>query len=146
MIVDFDACSLYPSSMGRLLLPTGKPQKITIPFEDVLSHLMDEQQIEKTNDKFISAFVVKIKITKINKARKMPIIILKDKQVNRYLNVNTTMMVDYIYFQDLIQYQEIEYEFIEGVMWVGNRDKSLSETIKKVYDIRKEMKRNNGCV
>ena len=139
-IVDFDACSLYPSAMARLYLPEGKPIKMTVDVHELLPHLMEEQQIFPTAEKYISAFVVRIEILKINKPRKMPIVMVKTKQINSYKNLPCCMTVDNIYLEDLIKYQEIEFRFIDGIYWEGNKNIDLSETIKKVYNIRKEMK------
>ncbi|ELP92048.1 hypothetical protein EIN_292070, partial [Entamoeba invadens IP1] len=79
VLYDYDACSLYPSAIHRLKLATGKP--IVIPNEflnsSILDHLMLEQQLEQTNERYISAFIVDIEITKVNKELHFPIICKK---------------------------------------------------------------------
>ncbi|EAL44459.2 DNA polymerase, putative [Entamoeba histolytica HM-1:IMSS] len=141
-IVDFDACSLYPSAMKRLLIPTGYPKMIDKPIEFMFEHLMDEQQMIPTNDKFISYFVVRIKINKVGKPRNMPIILKRTKGINEYVNECVEMVVDSIYLQDLIRYQEIEFEAKEGIYWEGEKSDLLSKEIEKVYNIRADMKKN----
>ncbi|EDR22667.1 hypothetical protein, conserved [Entamoeba dispar SAW760] len=142
-IVDFDACSLYPSAIVRLYLPMGAPNQMFHPIEWYLEHLMDEQQFEPSETKFISYFIVTIVITKINKKRKMPIIIKKIKGINHYVNEETTMIVDSIYLQDLIKYQEIKFKMVQGVYWKGSKVGLFKEKIKEIYRIRKEMKQVN---
>ena len=142
LIADFDACSLYPSAMHRLYLPTGKPKMIIGNNKKyVIEKLMEEKQIEPTEEKYISAFVVTIKITKVGKKRAFPLIMKKEESTNQYVNECTTMIVDHIYLQDLIEYQEIEYEIIEGIYWEGKKDTSLSEYISKIYNLRLEFKK-----
>ena len=142
LIADFDACSLYPSAMNRLYLPTGKPKMIIGNNKKyVIEKLMEEKQIEPTEEKYISAFVVTIKITKVGKRRAFPLIMKKEESTNQYVNECTTMIVDHIYLQDLIEYQEIEYEIIEGIYWEGKKDTSLSEYISKIYNLRLEFKK-----
>ena len=142
LIADFDACSLYPSAMHRLYLPTGKPKMIIGNNKKyVIEKLMEEKQIEPTEEKYISAFVVTIKITKVGKRRAFPLIMKKEESTNQYVNECTTMIVDHIYLQDLIEYQEIEYEIIEGIYWEGKKDTSLSEYISKIYNLRLEFKK-----
>ncbi|BFU22031.1 DNA polymerase, putative [Entamoeba histolytica] len=140
-IVDFDACSLYPSAMKRLLIPTGYPKMITQSIQFIFEHLMDEQQMIPTNDKFISYFVVRIKINKVGKIRKMPIIVKKVKGINEYVNECLEMVVDSIYLEDLIKYQEIEYEVKEGIYWEGEKTDLLSKEIENIYNIRANMKK-----
>ena len=57
-LYDYDACSLYPSAVHRLKLATGKPIVVPpewcSPSKYLLEHLMDEQQLNPTEEKFIS--------------------------------------------------------------------------------------------
>ena len=159
---DYDACSLYPSAMNRLLLPTGKcypmlNQKI----EWYLEHLMDEQQKEPTEDKFISYFVCKIRITKIHQHLEFPLICVRREELNEYIDIDYLsenpdhfvyeMYVDSIYLSDLIKYQGIEFEnctdqnkYTEGVYWRGEKTSIMSDTIKTIYDQRVELKKQKN--
>ncbi|GAB1227695.1 hypothetical protein ENUP19_0351G0005 [Entamoeba nuttalli] len=138
-IVDFDACSLYPSAIARLYLPLSSTNRMFHPSEWYL----DEQQFEPTETKFISYFVVTIEITKVNKIRKMPIIIKKVNGINQYVNEETTMTVDSIYLEDLIKYQEIEFKVVQGIYWKGTKVGLFKEKIKEIYRVRKEMKQSH---
>ncbi|EDS88927.1 DNA polymerase, putative [Entamoeba histolytica HM-1:IMSS] len=139
-IVDFDACSLYPSAVARLFLPSGAPRVMNKPLQWYLEHLMEEQQYETTQERFISYFIVTIEITKVNKKRKMPIIIKKVNGINQYVNEPTIMTVDSIYLEDLLKYQEIEFNVKEGIYWDGGKASLFKEKIKEIYDIRKQKK------
>ncbi|ELP87597.1 hypothetical protein EIN_145810 [Entamoeba invadens IP1] len=121
-LYDYDACSLYPSVIHRLKLATGKP--IVIPQEScnktILNHLMLEQQLEPTNERYISAFIVDIEITKVNKHLHFPIITKKDKKGNHNVNECCTMRVDNNMLEDMIKFQQIEFNIIRGYYWTGN--------------------------
>lgn len=159
-IVDYDACSLYPSAMHRLYLPQGRLHIMTKPTSYYLEHLMDEDQIEPTEDKFISAFIVRINIKKINKHLDFPLT-CKRGITNVYTDyeeingVNEDHMAwtgvyTHIQLQDLIKYQGIEFDDIineidncisTGVYWADKKSSRLSETIQYVYNKRVELKK-----
>ncbi|ELP87116.1 hypothetical protein EIN_496210 [Entamoeba invadens IP1] len=126
-LYDYDACSLYPSAIHRLKLATGKP--IVIPQEScnktILNHLMLEQQLEPTYERYISAFIVKIEITKVNKHLHFPIITKKDKKV--------IIIVDNIMLEDMIKFQQIEFNIIRGYYWTGCKSNiiNLRSQLKK---------------
>ena len=142
VVVDFDACSLYPSAMSRLYLPTGVPNLILDKAKGWLfDHLMDEKTTIANEEKFISCFIVTIVITKVGKKLDFPLIVKKVNGVNFNVNEdNIEMTVDNIYLEDLIKYQEIEFEIKEGIYWKGNKSDKLSKEIKKVYDLRNKYK------
>ncbi|EDR21767.1 hypothetical protein, conserved [Entamoeba dispar SAW760] len=143
-IVDFDACSLYPSAIHRLRLPTGYPFLMTKPINWYWERLMSEDQVTPNEEKFISFFIVKITVTNVGKHRKMPIIFNKIKGTNNYINDGAEMVVDSIYLEDLIKYQSIEYEVQEGIYWCGHKIDTFSKEIEKVYSFRATMKRDKN--
>lgn len=149
-IVDFDACSLYPSAMSRLFIPTGMPKKLDVDENTkqwLLNSTMSEEQIESTNERFISNYVVTIKIKKVNIKLDFPLIVKKVNGVNYNVNEdNIFMTVDNIYLEDLIKYHNIEYEIIEGVYWYGNKSIKLSQSIRKTYDLRNKYKREKNAL
>lgn len=145
IVVDFDACSLYPSAMSRLYLPKGIPKTLEVRNDTkcwLMEHLMGEKDVKSDENKFISCFIVTIKITKCGKDLDFPLIVKKVNGVNFNVNENDiTMTVDNIYLEDLIKYHKIDYEVIDGIYWVGDKSTKLSEEIKKVYDLRNHYKR-----
>ena len=125
MISDFDGVSLYPSAMYRMCsesgVPKGKAKRITSDF--------------LTKD----YYVVKIKITKINKQQKNPFIALRTKDGIDYINKIDEAMITYvdkITLEDYIKFHEIEYEFIDGIYWNEGFNPSLGFLVKELFDCR----------
>ena len=147
-IYDYDACSLYPSAMKRLFLPTGIPNKIPdelLNFDLLNSLTMSENQIIATKDKYISCYIVEIEITEIGIERHFPLITLKDEKGGN-LNINKLgkMFVSNITLEDLIKFQKIKFKIIKGVYWTGNKSSKLSETIQYLYDFRLRLKKEKN--
>ena len=139
-LYDYDACSLYPSAVYRLKLATGKP--IVIPEEwcgdstYLLDHLMEEQQLNPTDDKYISAFIADIDITSVGKELAFPIIMEKTKQGNKNVNKCCSMRVDNYELEDLIKFQQIKFTIKRGYYWTGARTDLFSKEMKRIYDLR----------
>lgn len=152
-IFDADVNSEYPYSMSQLYLIEGIPQIIT-DFDFVLKHTMPIEQIIQTEDKYISAFLARIKITKINKPCRFPLICIKKNGVNQYVNEPGFMNVDNIEFFALLRDQEIEYEFIDGMYWgslteekySGKKDISIREKIVNLYKMRQAYKKQDSTI
>ena len=136
-LCDFDAVSLYPSAMARLYTVEGKPKVI---------------QPDQLNLEFLSqqsAYVVKIIITKVNKHYAFPLIMRKVNGLN--LNDDNlkegetvTMYVDNIELEDLINFQQIEFEFVKGYYWSGKRDYSIQKEIRNIFNKRLEYKKQKN--
>jgi hypothetical protein len=54
------------------------------------------------------------------------------------------MFVDMIMLQDLIEFQDISFTFVDGYVMKGNRDHRIREVIKKLYDLRVEYKKTKN--
>lgn len=134
-ICDYDAVSLYPSAMARLWTVEGRPNVISD------SHL---------NLEFLSkqaAYIVEIKITAVHKHYPFPLIVQKINGLNVNCDEITepiTMVVDNIMLEDLINFQQIEFEFIKGYYWDGERDTRIQDEIKKIFQKRVEYKRQKN--
>lgn len=99
LLCDFDAVSLYPSAMARLYTVEGRPEVI---------------KPEQLNLEFLSkqgAYIVEIKITKVNKHYPFPLIVRKVNGLN--LNDDNlkegetlNIIVDNISLEDLIEFQK----------------------------------------
>ena len=134
-LCDYDAVSLYPSAMARLWTVEGMPKVI----ED-----------DQLNMNFLSkqtAYIVQIKILKVNKHYPFPLIVQKKDGLN--LNDDNitdpiTMIVDNIYLEDLIHFQEIEFELIKGYYWNGKKDFRIREEIQKIFNKRVEYKKQKN--
>ena len=148
-IVDFDACSLYPSAMKRLYLPSGEcfcsnnPIEVKKLFND---NLMIENQIIADNDKFISYMILHVKITKINKQRNFPLLSYQTNGINLYTNeiIGKEVYLTSIELEDFIEYQDGEVEFIDAIYWTGNKDNRMSQYIEKCYNLRREYKKEGN--
>ena len=134
-ICDYDAVSLYPSAMARLWTVEGRPNVISD------SHL---------NLEFLSkqaAYIVEIKITAVHKHYPFPLIVQKINGLNVNCDEITepiTIVVDNIMLEDLINFQQIEFEFIKGYYWDGERDTRIQDEIKKIFQKRVEYKRQKN--
>lgn len=158
-IVDYDACSLYPSAMHRLYIPTGEIFLMDKPTSYYIDHLMDEDQVEPTEEKFISHFIVQININHVRKHLDFPLTCKRgltnvytdfekdscDKDAMCWSGVYTSIQLE-----DLIKYQGIEFTDVKnekdgypasGIYWVGKKSTLLSESIECVYNRRAEMKK-----
>ncbi len=157
-IVDYDACSLYPSAMHRLYIPTGEIYVMDKPVSYYLEHLMDEDQIEPTEEKFISHFICEVNINKIRNHLDFPLT-CKRGVTNEYVDYEVSSndkdavcwsgVYTSIQLEDMIKYQGLEFTDIKnekdnypasGIYWVGRKSTLLSETIQHVYKRRAEMK------
>ena len=140
---DFDAVSLYPSAMARLYTVEGKPQVINV------------KKVNAKRDEFLKyfqdkgAYIVEIKITKVNKHYPFPLIVRKVNGLN--LNDDNlaegetlNMVVDNITLEDLIEYQQIEFEILRGYAWFGKRDYTIQKEIRKIFNKRLEYKKQKN--
>ena len=140
---DFDAVSLYPSAMARLYTVEGKPQVINV------------EKVNAKRDEFLKyfrdngAYIVEIKITKINKHYPFPLIVrkigglnLNDDNLAEGETIN--MVVDNITLEDLIEYQQIEFEILRGYAWFGKRDYTIQKEIRKIFNKRLEYKKQKN--
>ena len=146
---DFDACSLYPSAMARLFTVEGTPKVLTNEMFDkdyLINHSFTEDQTNPTKDRFISYYIVEIEITKVGINRDFPLIVERTKINNMNVNKPVKMVVDMIELEDKIKYQEIEFNILKGYYWDGNRDHRIRETIKKLFQLRAEYKKQGNSI
>lgn len=134
-LCDYDAVSLYPSAMARLWTVEGIPKVIE---EDQLNMEFLSQQ---------SAFIVEIKITAVHKHYPFPLIVQKINGLNVNCDEITepiNVIVDNIFLEDLINFQQIEFELIKGYYWDGKKDYRIQEEIKKIFQKRVEYKQQKN--
>ena len=144
---DFDACSLYPSAMRRLWTVSGKPKVMTpdmLNTEFLINHAFTEDQTAPSSERFISAYVVDIVITKVNKSLRFPLIVKREDGLNVNTNECCEMRVDNLMLEDLVKYQEIECDVVRGYYWSDRRDHTIRKVIKQVYDKRRELKKEGN--
>lgn len=146
-IDDIDACSLYPSAMSIMKIPKGVPKKFeSLTYENRRNNIFDEndkQYIEKCikNEK-INGAILRIKITDIGRTLKFPLVCKKDYSgVIQYENyVGGEMIIDDVYFMDLLKWQQISYELLEMIYWDEGYSTKINDCIKTIYNKRAEAK------
>ncbi|ELP89313.1 hypothetical protein EIN_323560 [Entamoeba invadens IP1] len=102
---------------------------------------MLEQQLEPTNERYISAFIVDIEISKVNKHLHFPNITKKDNKGNHNVNEFCTMRVDNVMLENMIKFQQIEFNIIRGYYWTGCKSNMFSNEIEKIYNLRYQLKK-----
>ena len=132
-IVDFDAVSLYPSSMFSLDgFPIGCPK--------ILSS--NELNINFLNS--ITYYYIEIQITKVNKNLKFPLqpFIFEKEQSKQYINDlnNKKFIVDKITLEELINYQNIEFNIIRGYYFNEGFNVKIKNCIDYLFNKRLELK------
>lgn len=140
---DFDACSMYPSAMIRICRQYGFPTK-------EWERIGDWSQTKSNPEQY---YVVKIKITKIGKQIQIPVVCVKTDKGSDYINEVRSeqgfeiVTVDRITLEDMIKFQEIEYEFIEGVtVSLKDANKELGPKIMDLYKERLKIKKSNPAM
>ena len=138
-IADYDGVSLYPSAIYRLCddygLPKGKAKQI---------ETLNKVELDKKYD----YYMVKIKITKINKYQDLAMVSYKDDdgilQYTNIINEPIISYVDMITLADWIKFQEIEYEIIDGIYYNNGFNKTMGIIIKHLFDERLKHKKQKN--
>jgi hypothetical protein len=127
---DFDAVSLYPSAMERLGgVLKGRPKIITD---------LTYECIKNTDGYFIEIIV-----NEVNKKYKFPLMSNKDDDGIRVFSnqmIGQTLFVDKNTLEDLIEFHEIKFTIIRGYYYDEGRNYKLKDTIRYLFDKRKEQK------
>ena len=151
-LADFDAVSLYPSAMNRLYCVKGKPEVLK-PEELNTTYLLNNtcaEDKQPNKNKSISAYVVEIQITNINKHLAFPCVVYKDKTTNTNKNddsenaIGKTAVVDNITLEDWIKYNGLECEIIRGYKWTGEKSFLIREVIQNLHLLRCEYKKTHN--
>jgi hypothetical protein len=94
-------------------------------------------------------YIVKIRINKINKFQQIPSVSYKDQNdllvyTNEVPDGGIITYVNKITIEDYVQYQQIEYEILEGIYWNSSSFNVLGEKIEHLYRLRfiEKMKKN----
>lgn len=136
-IDDFDAVSLYPSAMLRLLgFLKGAPK--------VLNH--DQLNMEFLNKQ--DGFFIQCKILSIQ-PRRFPLSSRKnEKGIRIFTNdmIGHTVYIDMIALEDLIKYQKAEIEVIRGYYFNEGRNDKIRTIIKYLFDQRKKYKEEGNPI
>jgi len=135
-IVDFDACSLYPSAvkeLGGYLQGTPK--------------VMNKDDF--SNWREFDGVFVHVKVTKIGKNRVFPLLSVKNESgIRNFSNdvVGKEFYMDKISLEDFINFQQGEVEFIRGYYFNEGLNKISSKLIQKLYSERKKKKKEGNYI
>ena len=136
-VEDFDGVSLYPSSMKRLCQEYGLPKGVI------------KKGIENSFEYYESKdwYIVKILLKKINKKIQIPCVSVHgDEGQLKYINEISSpieLYVDRITLKDYIQFQDIEFDILEGIYWDQGFNKKIGQVIEKLHNDRCIYKKTN---
>lgn len=131
-INDFDAVSLYPSSMLRLTYPIGTPK------------ILEDLSMEFLRN--TDAYFVEIRINKVGIKRAFPLLSHYDDNKRNYTNdlEGEVIIVNNITLEDLIKFQEVEFTILRGYYYNEGFNDKIQEIIQNVFNERKRLKKEKN--
>lgn len=132
---DFDAVSLYPSAMYDMKgFLKGLPKVIT--------------NLDYNVVKNYDGYFVQIKIKKIGIKRKFALCsyIDSDKGVRNFTNdlIGEIIYIDKTGLEDLIKFQQVEFEIVKGYYFDQGHNNKINEVIKFIFDKRLQLKKEKN--
>jgi len=130
-IADYDANSLYPSTMDRLGKMGGYLQG--------LPKIINKNQLNMDFLNTVNSYYIKILVKKINIKRKFPLLsILNNKGIRQFTNniINQYIYIDKISLEDVIKFQGIEFDIIQGYYFNEGRNNKIEKVINYLYNER----------
>ena len=134
-IMPVDANSLYPSALVKTGFIKGKPKK-----------LMPGSTYENIKD--YTHYFIRIKIKKVGRSLLFGLQSVKDE--NGILNFTNDLCNNKIHYvdknglEDLIKYQKIEFDIIDGIYYDEGRNYDIKNLVDELYFIRqKRVKEEN---
>lgn len=138
-VQDFDGVSLYPSAMDRLESIGGIIQGIP----KILPENTTYEDLKKYDGYF-----VKINVTKIGIERGFPLLSRKNEEgIREFRNDLTgTHYVDKITLEDMIKFQNVEFEILKGYYFDEGRNPKVGKVIRHLFETRKKEKANGNPI
>lgn len=131
---DFDAVSLYPSAMKRMKgFLKGKPKVLKNLTYDFL-----KQQ---------DGYFVEIKIKSIGVKRDFSLMSYKnDEGIRMFSNdmINKIIKVDKCTLEDLIEFQQIDFDIIRGYFFNNGYNNKINKVIEYIFSKRLELKKQKN--
>lgn len=147
---DYDFVSLYPTAMYLLWVTDGFPELIKGEYnQDDIKRLFcpPEMNIEDENNYPFKDGCIHVVFINTKKARHFPNLCIKDEKtkLNNYVNYDNKKVdtwVNVIDVFNLIEYQNAEIKWDGAVVWRGNRHYEIRESIKNLFEFRKNNKKH----
>lgn len=129
-ISDYDAVSLYPSAMARMPgFLKGKP-KILEP------HMLNQEFLDQQDGYFVHA-----RVTKVGIRRAFPLLTcIKEDGTRLFSNDIEEIRVDKVSLEDLIKFQKVEVEILDGTYYNEGHNSKICEVMKELFELRKQKK------
>ena len=139
---DFDAVSLYPSSMKRLKgFVKGKPTRIPSSMLRRYSLFVEDEQFSPFTDFFIKIRIVGEPGIKLQ----FPLMSFIDEETETRTFTNDMedqiLYVDRCQLQDLVRFQKIQFHIIDGVYFSDGRNEKLYDVITHLFQMRLKRKK-----
>ena len=132
-ISDFDAVSLYPSAMNRMDgFLKGRPKVI--------------KNFEPNN---YDGYFIKIKITRIGKKYNFPCAsVLSEDGIRNFTNdlVGKEIYMDKVGLEDLVNFQDVDYDFIMGYYYDEGRNTKIKDTMRHLFNQRLKFKKEKNPI
>ena len=126
-IADFDGVSLYPSAMARIEgYLMGAPKPIT-----------PETDLTK-----VDGYFARVRITRVGKHRSFPLVSIVKNGVRNFTNdlIGEELYLDKITLEDIKEFQDVDYEIIEGLYFDEGKNPKINSVIKSMFQLRKKYK------
>ena len=133
MISDYDAVSLYPSAMQRLARIGGFLMGSPKVLKNLTYDFLQKQD----------GYFVKILVKEVGKHLKFPLMsYVNDDKVRTFTNdmVGKYLFVDRFMLEDLIEFQQIKFDVIQGYYFNEGRNDKIGQIIKYLFDERLKKK------
>jgi len=127
-------------------------------------------KLYRTLEKKATNYIVEVEITKINNKYPFPGVVAKTSNGNEYVNNHThpefskdsdevkakniglkysetgniINVYSQIELQDLVNFYGVEFKILKGYYYTGERDYTIQDTIKKLFELRKLLKSRNN--
>ena len=135
-LADFDACSLYHSAMNMMKgYLKGTPK------------VLNTSQLSYSFISSQDGYFIRVKIKKVGKSRKFPLLSKRTESgVRTFSNdiVGETVYIDKTRSEDAIEFQEIEFEILDGYYFNEGHNNTIKNTIRHLYSTRRDLKKTKN--
>jgi len=142
-IQEYDSVSCYTSAFVRMKgLLKGRPKPIKgSKYQEIFNTTTKNNKL--INSK-VDAYFIRIKITKINKPRSFPVVSAMKDGIREWSNdlIGQELYCDNIALDDFIEFQGLEFEFIEGYYFDDGFNPKIVEVMRDLFQKRIVAKNN----